>query len=611
MEKSVQIPKMLLSDLPSDIIYVIAKYLPSLKSLVALAQTCHRLHAIIAAENWRILHAHLKTRFPFVDTPPFWKDTTQALTARARALERHGLLCRHVFPRRDAIKIGLHAGTRQDNPTHGYRPAIDSYEVWNGSSWSDRKEVLVWGAADELLLRIRQSGSHPGEKWVVFNDVKKISSYHDICGVHLLKPEIHSQQSSEDEHMIFGRLNGDLFHLAISPDKASRKYHQQFLTEGHGLERTELSEGTEPILAAHLNNGSIALYQTTKEEAEVQPFAYCEIAGDGTARNKCSKFLSSDCIAFGTGSLESSLTVATISTERVSLEREIEVTSLDLEERIGLSQKANVSAIAPLNAHFTMESPGQVFLAAWGDRCVRLHDRRSHQPFEFTYQDTVDTNPIYCVHPFGQDRFIAGAGGDAVVKIYDLRMESAFSYLNAKLPYPSNHNSHHSTNGPIPHTNGFRNTVTYPCKDFTIFLSPTPTGRGNSTAARSRVRQYRGPVYTMSSPSPISSTVYTGIVDGVMRLDFASSDDLTGSCQDWYRDYLGLGADLVRPASQADRVLELSGYERLDSTSASRLRSQMPFGRIGPDDIENEKQTGWDRRWQRLGPSAPWRRTDG
>ena len=95
-----------------------------------------------------------------------------------------------------------------------------------------------------------------------------------------------------------------------------------------------------------------------------------------------------------------------------------------------------------------------------------------------------------------------------------------------------------------------------------------------------------------------------------MRLDFASSDDLTGPSQAWYRDYFGLSADLTRPATQADRIIELSGYERRDSTSASKLRTQQPFARIGRDDIEHETITGWDRRWQRLGQPGAWRWSD-
>ncbi|GFF29625.1 hypothetical protein IFM46972_02684 [Aspergillus udagawae] len=601
---------MLLSDLPSDIIYVIATYLPSASSLAALAQTCQRLHKVIAAEDWRVFHAHFKNRFPFVETPPFWKDATQALTARARALDRLGLLCRFVLPPRDAVKVGSHRGTRQDNPTHGYRPSIDSYESWPGGSWSERKEVLVWGAADELVLRIRQPTYRAGEKWFIFNDVEtKISSYHDICGVHLLKREHHSRKAG-DEHIIFGRLNGDLRHVEISADTASHKYYQRFLTNGHGLERTELSEGAEPILAAHLNNGSIVFYQTTTGDAEVEPFAHCKITPDGTARNKYSKFLSPECIAYGTGRQDDSLTISTISKERLSVNRQISVTSLDIGESIGLRRKANVSAIAPLTAQFTRESSGQVFLAAWGDRCIRLHDLRSHQPFEYTYRDTIDTNPIYCIHPFGQDRFLAGAGGDAVVKIYDLRMQSAYSHKDAQIPSPPN-DLRRSSNGSTPYLNGFQDTVTYPRKDFSIFLTHSPSVRLNSKATRSRVdRQYRGPIYTMSSPSPSSSSIYTGIVDGVMRLDFASSDDLTGPSQTWYRDYFGLCSDLTRPATQADRIIELSGYERRDSTSASKLRTQQPFAQIGPDDIEHEKNTGWDRRWQRLGPPGAWRRSD-
>lgn len=293
---------------------------------------------------------------------------TRALTSRSRALDKHSVIGRFVVPPRNAIKIGSHRATRADTPTLGYRPAIDSYEEWNGDLWSDRKEVLAWGAADEIILRVRQTGSHPSDKWVVFNDLDHVSSYDDICGLHLLKSDRYLQGPDDKEHLIFGRARGELFHLSISPDDATHDYEQEFVTHGTELERIDLSNGPEPILAAHFENGSIALYHTTTDEAEVHPFA--RLGYEGLTRNRYSRFLSPTQLAVGTGRLENALSIFTVAPDNVSPYREIDADSLDLEGRLGSNWKANtVSAVAPLTER--AEGSGDVFLAAWGDRAVR------------------------------------------------------------------------------------------------------------------------------------------------------------------------------------------------------------------------------------------------
>lgn len=99
-------------------------------------------------------------------------------------------------------------------------------------------------------------------------------------------------------------------------------------------------------------------------------------------------------------------------------------------------------------------------------------------------------------------------------------------------------------------------------------------------------------------------------MDGVFRLDFASTDDLTGSSKDWYRDNLNLGLNMN---FNKGGVLQMSGYERPDpeaETSSVKLRTQVPFSRIGKEDIRNEQLTGWDRRWKRLEDDSVWKRRE-
>lgn len=358
----------MLFELPFEIVYHIALFLPTVTSVVNLAQTCRRLHAIITAEDSRIFRAFVSTKFPQIPTPPFWREAAQALASRSRALDRHAVVGRFVLPPRNAIKIGSHQATRRDNPTLGYRPAIDSYETWNGSCWADRKEVLVWGAADELILRVKQSGAKAWEKWFVFNDLEQASSYDDICGVCLLKSGY--LKESNTEHLIFGRVRGELSLIAISPENEAHEYKRRFETYGLELERISLGDGPRPILAAHFANGSIAFYDTTSEETPVKAFTDIQITSDRVTRNKCSRFLSSDRYALATGRYEDSLSIATMRPDGLSLLRQYDVNSMDIDEHAGINRRANVTAVSPLNTQVSRPS-GDVFLAAWGDRAIR------------------------------------------------------------------------------------------------------------------------------------------------------------------------------------------------------------------------------------------------
>ncbi|KAJ5791740.1 uncharacterized protein N7518_008751 [Penicillium psychrosexuale] len=556
----------MLSELPSEIIYQIATHLPTANALAHLSQTCHRLHGIITAENSRIFRAFVRSRFPYIETPPFWKDAARALTSRSRALDRKAIIGRFVVPPGTATKIGSHEVTRQDNPTLGYRPSIDSYEIWNGQRWADRKEVLAWGAANQLVMRIKQTGIRSQEDWLMFNDVDHVSSYDDICSLHLLSSGTQYSNDTHVEHLIFGRVRGDIVHLAISPNEATFEYKQKFISFGLSLDKTDLSSGTDSTLAAHFENGSIAFYRTETDDEVIEPFTWLRL--EGSSRTNYSKLLSSSLVAVGTGNVENSLSISKITPDGVSVYRTIGIGSLDTDST-SLKSKANIGAIEPLNEH-NLGSPGEVFLTAWDDYTVRLHDLRSSRPSEVSYKDATDLNPIYSLHAFGHDRFLAGAGGEAV--------------------------------------------------GFSIFLShPPPPTFPQQTPHPVRTRQrgpYRGPIYTMSSPSPSSPTVYTGIVDGVVQLDFASTDDLTGPGKEWYEYNLDLGVNMgpgVSPRWNAE-AFNLAGYERPDdedSATTSKLRTQRAFADLEPGDAARGTHTDWDCRWETLEEPGAWRRQDG
>lgn len=366
---------MRLSDLPSEIICNIALHIPTANGIARLGQTCRGIYKIIAAEESWLFRAFVQTRFPAIQTPPFWKDAACALTSRSRAVDRLGVIGRFVILPETITRIGIQEETRRDNPTLGYRPPIDSYETWNGETWADRKEVLAWGAGEKLLMRTKQSGKKHRDDWILFNDVDEPSSHDDILGLHLLQPE--HDKGSDTENVIFGRRQGDIRHIALATRDASYEYKKTFRTEGLELNETDLIHGSNPILCAQFLQGSTALYHTSTDEEDVQPFAW--IRPERSSRSRKAKLLSSSRIAVATMDDKDSLVISRISPDGIFPEDTIGISSLDVVDEFGHYTCQAISAIEPLNNHPLAGSPGDVFLVAWGDRTVRYEVYISYQ----------------------------------------------------------------------------------------------------------------------------------------------------------------------------------------------------------------------------------------
>ncbi|PGH16977.1 hypothetical protein AJ79_01361 [Helicocarpus griseus UAMH5409] len=643
----------MLSDLPSDIIYHIVTFLPTASCVNNVARTCKALYGIVSADDYRIFQAFVQTRFASIDTPPFWVDAARALTSRSRAFERKAIIGRFVLTPHNARRIGHPRTVRTDHPTLGYRPVIDSYEVWCGNSWKDRKEVLVWGAGADLNIRVTDlnrfgnssardsvdtragsagrrhsiAKSQEGVTWAVFNNLHGVNSWDDISGVHAL-PWTKGEPGSESEDVIFGRRNGSLVRMSISAGTGTTELKKRYVTgDSNNLEKTDLSEGPQRVLAATLGRRSIAFFRADAEGDEVQPLDELKTTAHGFARHKCSRLLCDERIAIGSDGAIDKISVFDLAPDGVTKTRDIEMDSFD---DGGLGKKSQVHTIEPLpvTAH-TGGRPGDLFLAGWEDSKIRLHDLRSPKPFVSSFIDTVDDSPIYNIQPIGRDRFLVGSGVNATVKFFDMRMPNRYTYLDARptpLSCPQQPNST-STSHMSPKA--------YPRRDVSIFLSNRPPTHPSSRAPLFRDNlRYRGPIYTMSLPSPSSSSLYVGVEANVIRLDFAATDDISGPHRQWYEQNLGLGLDLDGVTADAStgpgsgqgptadhhthvqrvhdanlRPFELSCYERPlleDRGKGVKLMMQHPFSKAvseregavgGEGDAEREGVFGWDRRW--------------
>ncbi|ODH50174.1 hypothetical protein GX48_03730 [Paracoccidioides brasiliensis] len=656
----------MLPDIPADIIYHIVSFLPTASCVKNLSQTCRRLHELISANDYRVFQAFVQSRFASIDTPPFWVDAARALTSRSRAFERKAIIGRFVLPPQNARRIGHPRTVRTDHPTLGYRPVIDSYEVWCGSSWNDRKEVLVWGAGADLNIRVtdlslygksRARDTHTGfagrghsvgqpyegVTWAVFNNLHGVNSWDDISGVHAL-PSADGPSGIGNEDIIFGRRNGSLVRMSISPRTGRCELKKRYVTgNSNNLEKTDLSTGSQRVLAATLVRRSILFFSVDAEEDEVKPLDELKNPANEFARHHCSRLLCDDRIAVGSDGVINNISVFNLTTTGATKTREINMDGL---YDSCLTTKSQVHTIEPLlvTSH-TGGRAGDLFLAGWGDSQVRLHDLRSSKPYVSSFIDTVDNSPIYTIQPIGRECFLVGSGVNATVKFFDMRMANKYSYLEAcrspmqpplqrhqhhnhQLHGKNSHNNLHQQNSLItPVDSGPKDPLTYRRRDISVFLSSRAPSHPLSRAPLLRDSlRYRGPIYTMSLPSPSSSTLYVGVEANVIRLDFASTDDITGRHRKWYEQNLGLGLDLEAAAS-ADtsvgpgpglglnyplvhdatlRPFDLSCYERPlpeDMCKGVRLMMQRPFYKAvgngeGESDLFDEGRVwGWDQRW--------------
>lgn len=384
----------MLPQLPSEIIYHIATYLPTASCLADLSQTCKRLNNIINDDDSRIYRALIQSKFPSIDTPPYWEDAARALTSRSRALDRAAVLTRVVVPYETQRARRNSTTVRTDRPTIGYRPVIDCYERWTGETWAEREEVLVWGAGSELLIQRKHSDGQPrgkddkspgtrnrhstsethngdlpkpGKKTVTFesfNDLQRCNSWDDICAVHLLRPEQRQDNDDGREDLIIGRRNGDLTRMLISHDGKSYDYKQSYLTGGRYLERADISGGTQPVLAATVDRKFIKLFHLEATESEVQPFASLETAPVG------SRLLSDDRLAAGVG-IPNELSIFHIGQDEVKKTRDVGIEE-HIPENDAVGKNSQPSSMVPLPVTSrTGGNPGDIFLAGWADSKTR------------------------------------------------------------------------------------------------------------------------------------------------------------------------------------------------------------------------------------------------
>lgn len=581
----------MLEDLPVEVLQQIIGHLPTVSAITSLSLTSRKLHSIVDKDESASYRPFIQKVFPSIRTPPDWRQVASTLTSRARAWDRRAFLARECCPP-ESHSINRETGPRQRS-VFGFAPTIDSYEDFSQGSIRGRQEVVAWGAAGKINIRTSDASS---VSWRTLKFDDDHLPTNDILQLKLLRPH---QPLSAEHALVYRRANDEIATLETTADDPGYCQYARFV-DTVGSECMEVNNAAKPLLA--VARASRLQFYSVQEQQDFIPAFESITLEESTAkrhRTRCMQFLNETTIAVSTAFLEGHdhgpVRVYDINAP-ASPRAAAPVWSCS--PRLSSRSKVRHNAHALAGLDHVCGNAGQLFLSGWSSGIARLHDTRTPDPWVAQYFDAVDNGQILSLAPIGHERFLAGSDQNACLKTFDMRMsgEHTYSYLDAQ-----------SSNPPKSRPNTGQDLTTRSGIDkrsFNTFLSvrrwrnervwdPLPLPRQQNGTAN-----YSGSVYSLSIPSPTSPTVYAGIENHVLQLDFVGTDDVE-------RAYLDpLLSNLKEQKST--HVFDLGCYERprsgKESTDPVLLNKQAMWHELKsqPDRNEESEASGWDRRW-RLG----------
>lgn len=581
----------MLEDLPVEVLQQIIGQLPTVSAITNFSLVSKKLHSIVEKDESASYRPFVRRVFPSTKTPPDWRQVAATLTSRARAWDRRALLARECCP------PDSHSASRQTNQRNravfGFAPALDSYEDFSSNSIGGRQEVVAWGAAGRINIRVTNSDS---SFWQTLKFEDDHLPGNDILQLKLLRAH---QRSSTNQTVVYRRANDEIATLEATGEGSGHSEYARFVDTASS-ECIEVSDAPEPLLAvARAERLQLYSIQDQQDLISASEAITLEAAGVRRHRTRCMQFLNHGIIAVGTAFLEGHdsgpIRVYDINAP-ATRGAAVPLWACTPVSSGRMNVRHNAHALAGLDQ--VCGNDGQLFLSGWSSGKARLHDTRTSEPWVAEYFDTVDNGQILSLAAIGHERFLAGSDQNACLKTFDLRMPGGhtYSYTDARPSGPPKHRFSAS-----------QNLLTRPLADqrsFNMFLSvrrwrnervwdPLPLPRQHSGTAN-----YSGSVYALSVPSSTSPTVYAGIENHVLQLDFVGTDDVEGGYIDPLLSSL--------KEQKTTHVFDLGCYERprpgRESTDPVLLNKQAMWHELKsqPERNEESEAAGWDRRW-RLG----------
>ena len=600
----------MLQDLPPECLRLIVGYLTTASSIINLVLTSRHFYSLISADDYVTLKDFVQNAFPSIKVSPLWREAAIKLTSRTRAWDRRAFIARECY------NHSTDWNQLSSASNYGFVPAIDSYETNAVDHPSQRKEILAHSAAGRIMIRVNRTKSC-GWRELSFPDDQLPNN--DILDLQLMRP--HQQLNPDGETIIFRRANGEV--SKVETNEESRAYEK---TAVYALPTADvgcmaISDERNPCLAL-CTSDTLHLYTVHHEHCSVRPSSSFQLEEvlDTRASTRCSRFLPGNLLAIGRPRSPIQVyDVAAIPSEGSVLEPLISLRSH--RDKPPPDLRANVLE----SLHTSCGGSPNLLLSGWSDGVSRLYDIRTPQAVVSSFRsfrDSVDDGQIMSLVSVGLERFLAGSSQNGCLKTFDLRIPGTRPYSRADLPGTTSRGELRNQEHNLPaHYN-----IHHPDRrEINVFIAPR-VGWGHRTwspivqqpgGRQSRVERYRGAIYSLSSPSAASPTVYAGITDHVIQLDSVSTDDV-------YKD--GIVDPMLRIARGWDKnMLDFSCYERPrtghEMTDTVLLRQQMGWSDVvtthtgknrqgRPHDIKNGSEPGWDERWRAPNASNErWQRT--
>jgi WD40 repeat protein len=395
----------------------------------------------------------------------------------------------------------------------GFQPIIDSQEELFGADWINRREFLVWGAGPQLGLRLRRMGSNDGSSWPLdqHGHLSRWNIYHpelwreganDVTALKLLSRSYVQQHTLSDHparsvSVIVGTASGELvlFDLEMTTGETARLHNSRVfeVSTRCAVRSVDISPSEDHVVAT-FTNGKVALYSLRTGNEAGEPSAISTLQIDSQYGHIwASSFLSDSQFAIGSGRSYHPLQVYTITSSELS--KEPIRTWQHIED--GKPVVGSVGCLHRLPESFRVKnSAGHLFLSGNTDGTVRLHDLRSSRDTVKSFCDPVDDGSVFSIATKGQEHIVAGNSRNCLLKFFDLRMAGSRVY------------SYRDASG---------KTQNQPASDsgWSVFLQPTlfQPGGGRQAAQRNLFHAWAAasPVYSLSSPSPYSPTLFAGL----------------------------------------------------------------------------------------------------
>ncbi|KAI2628148.1 hypothetical protein GGS21DRAFT_527975 [Xylaria nigripes] len=540
MESVLAIQPSTLDTLPTDILYVILGLLDTARSVANLSATCKGLNHVISTSGWRIF---VRKRFNTLTLPEIgfesdWVELARILTVQSRDWDRRAFVINYLTPPRQTRLSYVQRGRVNQSIPNSI--IVDASLQRRGRF---DEELVVCGAGEDVWARIRRKDhtSVVSENWYCSQGSESgfVAGKDDTTAISIAKAQ--SSGEIEDLGVVVGRANGDLRLLSLGDSSFGHTLMQFRPSPSSSLQQRE-------IQAIDIDNDSGMIAVGTREDFLLYPIQGRSQIQHNLVNSTCTDPVTAvslrtmpECSAFG---FIRSVKTLKKDTFAVALNRSFDPihvihatpTGLSLSKPALISSEHShlgsipptIRALLPVDLRSIASGCGNTLLSSWDDGTIRLQDLRSPSLVSRVYQDNFDVStPINSLISYGLERFVAGSGHTAVLKVFDFRWPKGY-YHTDSLPC-ANHRPY-----PIPKPPTIVNEPKYhdnqPMCNHVLgrlcrwhSLSRDDFYRPNCIIWPGHSRDASpSPVYSLAKPSDISPSIYAGLSQRLVEFSLKS-----------------------------------------------------------------------------------------